>query len=181
MRTGTKSLLVGAHWPPHMLAVTLAWRWMYGSWPTWRELVVIGLHDVGYLGCTEMDGVDGTRHPELGARIADVLLGSEYGDLIRGHSQGYADLAGVPLSRLYGPDKLSHMMEPSWLYVARTRLTGELAQYRARTRGGRERVDDASVGDRAWFRIVRMRMARGGMRHVINHIAPAGIGRDRGR
>lgn len=177
---GTKSLLIGAHWPPHILMVILAWRWLYGSWPTWQEAVAICLHDVGYAGCEEMDGEDGTRHPELGARIAENLLGEDYGELIRGHSKGYAELVGLPLSRLYGPDKLSHSFEFAACYTFRTRLTGELKQYRT-TLHNAARHDDASVSDVEWFRIIRARMARGGIAQAISQIAPNGLGEHRGR
>lgn len=180
MRTGTRSLLVGAHWPPHILAVTLAWRWLYGAWPTWREALAIVLHDIGYWGCEEMDGADGTLHPERGARLADRLLGREYGDLIRGHSKGYADHAGLPLSRLYAPDKLSHVFEVACFYCLRTRFTGELAQYRG-VLWGRPRHDDPEVSDAAWFRIIRARMARGGLEQAIRDIAPSKLGEHRGR
>ena len=181
MNVGTKSLLLGAHWPPHVVLVTLAWRWLYGSWPSLRELAAIVLHDIGYAGCREMDGEDGTRHPELGARVADLWLGEDCGALIRGHSKGYAELAGVPLSKLYAPDKLSIVFEPARFYAWRTRLTGELGQYRAVSHGGAPRADNAAVSDREWFRVIRMRMARGGLSHAISVAAPDGLGSHRGR
>lgn len=177
---GTLSLLVGAHWPPHIAMVTLAWRWLYGSWPTWRELACICLHDVGYAGCEQMDGDDGTLHPERGARIADRLFGKPFGDLIRGHSKGYADIAGVPLSKLYGPDKLSHAFEVSACYAFRTRLTGELQQYRG-CLWNAARHDDPSVSDAEWFRVIRARMTRGGIAHALTITAPNGLGEARGR
>lgn len=176
---GTKSLLFGAHWPPHVAATALAWRWLYGRWPTWREAVAIAVHDVGYLGCREMDGEDGVRHPELGARIAGALLGREYADLVRGHSKGYAELAGVPLSRLYAADKLAIAFEPAWLYLRRTRATGELAQYRTQNRGHARKDTDAP--DEVWFRVVRARMVRGAMNYAIATLAPDGLGEARGR
>jgi len=178
---GTRSLLIGAHWPLHNVMVVLAWRWLYGSWPTLREMAAIGLHDVGYLGCREMDGPDGTMHPDVGATLGDRFLGRDMGDLIRGHSKGYAETVRVPLSRLYGPDKLSHAFEPVWLYVARTRLTGEIRQYRAVAHGCAPRNDDPSVSDHDWFRVVRSRMARGGIAAALDVLAPTGLGEHRGR
>ena len=178
---GTRSLLIGAHWPLHNLMVVAAWRYLYGSWPTWRELVAIGLHDLGYLGCREMDGPDGTMHPEAGARLADRMLGREYGDLIRGHSKGYAETIGVPLSRLYGPDKCSHAFESVRCYVLRTRLTGEIRQYRATTHGCAPRNDAPAVTDHEWFRVVRNRMIRGGTEAAVKAQAPDGLGLHRGR
>lgn len=177
---GTLSLLIGAHWPPHIAMVILAWRWLYGTWPTWREAIAICLHDVGYWGCEQMDGEDGTRHPELGARIARRLLGEGYDDLIRGHSKGYADIVGLPLSRMYGPDKLSHAFEAAWCYTLRTRLTGELQQYRG-CLWNAARHDDLSVSDAEWFRVIRARMTRGGIAHALTIIAPNKLGEARGR
>ena len=181
MRMGTKSLLIGAHWPLHNGMVVLAWRWLYGTWPTLKELGAIALHDIGYLGVHEMDGADGLRHPAPGAYFADRLLGREYGDLIRGHSKGYADLMGIPLSKLYGPDKMSHVFESCRFYAWRTRLTGELAQYRAVDHGRAPRMDRADLSDEDWFLIVRARMARGGLNHVIDLLAPDGAGSHNGR
>lgn len=172
MTVGTKSLLLGAHWPPHVGMITLAWRWLYGHWPTPKEFLTICIHDIGYLGVKEMDGHDGTRHPELGAKIADALLGTPYGDLIRGHSKGYAESVGIPLSKLYGPDKLSHALECAALYCFRTRWTGELQQYRSTTHGCAPRKDDPSVADIDWFRITRARMARGGINAALEILAP---------
>jgi len=179
LSVGTKSLLYGAHWPPHALAVALSWRWLYGKWPSLKQAAAIGLHDVGYLGCRDMDGDEGVRHPELGARIADAILGREYGDLVRGHSQGYANLVGVPLSRLYAADKLAIALEVSWLYLARTRATGELAQYRTQNRGRPRK--DTGASDDLWFRVVRARMVRGAMQYAVSELAPDGLGASRGR
>jgi hypothetical protein len=160
--------------------VIVAWRWIYGSWPSWKEIAAICVHDWGYWGCAEMDGEDGIRHPEFGATIADNLLGEEYGNLVRGHSKGYADRLGVALSKLYAPDKLSHVFELAPFYVLRTRLTGELGQYRGML-WGRKRVDDVDVSDANWFRVVRLRMARGGLNHAIETLAPNKLGEHRGR
>jgi len=176
---GTRSLLFGAHYPLHPIEVALAWRWLYGQWPSLREALAIAVHDLGYLGVQEFDGEDGTRHPELGARIAGLLLGEEYAALVRGHSKGYAELVGAPLSRLYGPDKLSHAFEPAWFYVLRTRATGEIRQYRATAHGCAPRCDDPGVSDEAWFRVIRARMARGGISAVLEQVGR--LGEHRGR
>jgi hypothetical protein len=178
---GTKSLLFGAHWPPHIAMVALAWRWLYGQWPTPKELAAICLHDIGYWGVEQMDGHDGTMHPWKGAKLADRFLGPEYGDLIRGHSKGYVGLENIALSKLYAADKLAVAFEPSWLYCLRTRLSGELQQYRECGPGGAKRLDEEGIGDRQWFRIIRARMIRGGLSHAITLLAPEGIGSARGR
>lgn len=176
MNIGTKSLLFGAHWPLHNVAVALAWKWLYGTWPTVRELAAIALHDVGYVGCPEMDGPVGTTHPRLGAEIARHTLGEDMARLIEGHSKGFADAFGLPLSKLYGPDKCSHMFEPICWYVFRTRLTGELKMYRSMNHGASPRNNDPTVVDAEWFRIIRLRMARAGIEHAIKMTAPDGLG-----
>lgn len=181
MTLGTKSLLFGAHWPPHIGMIALAWKWLYGSWPNPKEFLAICLHDIGYLGVKEMDGDDGTKHPELGAGIADIVLGKPYGDLIRGHSKGYAELIGVPLSKLYGPDKLSHAFEFVAFYTFRTRLTGELQQYKDVHHGCTPKFDNPQTPDQEWFQIVRARMAREGINAALEIIAPNGLGSHRGR
>lgn len=175
MTVGTKSLLIGAHWPPHMLMVVLAWKWLYGTWPSLKEMAAIAIHDIGYVGCKDMDGEQGNDHPELGAKIADHFLGVKYGDLIRGHSKGYARSKGYELSKLYGPDKLSHAFEPLWLYPIRTRLTSELRQYRY-TNHGVVRQDDPTVSDKEWFRAIRMLMALSGIQQTIDASVPKGFG-----
>lgn len=150
MTVGTRSLLFGVHqvvW--HPVTVALAWRRLYGRWPTWREAVCIALHDLGYLGVREMDGADGERHPELGARVAAGLLGREYGRLCLLHSRHYAVRVGAAPSALCWADKLSILYEPWWFYLPRARLSGELAEYRDRANGAGA-VTSART-DREWF------------------------------
>jgi hypothetical protein len=52
------------------------------------------LHDIGYMGCRDMDGPDGESHVELGAQVMEVLFGSKWGDFyklcgIRAHCKGF--------------------------------------------------------------------------------------------
>ena len=179
---GTKSLLFGAHWPPHILGVALAWRWLYGSWPTWKEFLTICVHDIGNIGCEQMEDGDGRQHPELGAVIAENMLGEEYGNLIRGHSKGYAESMGVPLSKLYAPDKLAIAFDTALFYTFRTRITGELGHYRSAGDAYHQpSKDDLDVPDADWFRVVRARMIRGGLQHALTILAPTGLGALRGR
>ena len=179
---GTKSLIFGAHWPPHIAAVVASWRWLYGSWPTWKEFVAICIHDIGYLGCEHMENGKGMLHPARGARIADRLLGKQYGDLIRGHSKGYAEAFGVPLSKMYPPDKLAIAFDTALFYTFRTRITGELEQYRtAGDAHHQPQEEDFKVPDDDWFRVVRSRMIRSGLDHALKITAPTGLGSLRGR
>ena len=161
MTIGTKTLLLGSHWPLHPVHVCLAWRFCYGEWPTWREAVAIVLHDLGYLGCHDLEGAEGLRHPEAGARWADRLLGVDYGNLIRGHSNGYASMVGLPHSKLYAADKVAFALEPGWLWLWRTRLTGEWTEYRKLANNPED------MTDRELFLLIRARMVRGGLAAVI--------------
>jgi hypothetical protein len=127
---GLRSLLFGVHqfiW--HPWTVYRAWRQLYGK-PDWREVVCIIIHDWGYWNSPNMDGPEGQRHPECGARIARWLFGDEYGDLVLYHSRHYARLMGQPPSKLCWADKLSILYEPKWFYLLRAKLTGEIHEYR---------------------------------------------------
>lgn len=73
---GSRSLLFGVHqflW--HPVTVALAWRRLHKKWPSLGECVCIFVHDWGYWGCNDMDGPEGKRHPELGARVAARWVG----------------------------------------------------------------------------------------------------------
>jgi len=68
---GSRSLLFGVHqfiW--HPITVAVAWRKLYGKWPTFLESLCIVVHDWGYWGCPNMDGEQGKRHPVRGACLA---------------------------------------------------------------------------------------------------------------
>jgi hypothetical protein len=127
---GTKSLLFGVHqFLLHPLLVTLAWHHLYKSWPGWRELFCIFVHDLGYWGVKDMDGFDGRCHPFLGAKIARRLFGQEYYNFCIGHSRSLCRQVGVRYSKLCWADKCSVSLESDWFYLLRARLTGELGQY----------------------------------------------------
>jgi hypothetical protein len=159
VRVGTLSLLVGVHqvlW--HPLTCILAWRRLFGYWPTWRELVCIFIHDWGYAHAPNMDGVEGERHPELGARLAGRLFGPGYCALVLYHSRHYARQFDEPCSRLCWADKLSIWFDPPWFYLLRARLSGELAEYRALA--DRAGFVPREAPDRVWLRGIRWRFAR---------------------
>lgn len=50
MKEGTKSVLFGAHSVVHSIMVIIAWKKLYFKWPSWKEIVCIFLHDIGYWG-----------------------------------------------------------------------------------------------------------------------------------
>ena len=142
MNVGTKSLLFGVHqflW--HPITVLLAWIELYG-FPEWRELVCIVIHDWGYWGSPNMDGVEGERHPEYAAEIALKYLDSKNGKPIWTfypdryhnsclyHSRHYARNDNHKPSDLCWADKLSIKYDPWWFYLTRAWMSGELFEYR---------------------------------------------------
>lgn len=161
MTVGTKSVLFGVHqcvW--HPITVVLAWRSLYGSWPTWRQMVCIALHDLGYWGCRDMDGVEGRKHPLWGADLARRLfsiprLGGSQGLALKVwwfcvcHSRHTADILCLEPSALCWADKGSIMWEPEWFYLFRARLSGEIHEYKrnAVTAGHL----NPGATDRGWF------------------------------
>lgn len=157
MSVGTRSLLFGAHqflW--HPLLVLIAWVKLYG-WPRPGELVVILVHDWGYAGSPDIEGPGGLHHPELGARLVNRLFGSECRDLVLYHSRAYARAAGRSPSRLCWADKLAFTLEPMRFYLWRTRLSGELAEYRARA--ARDGLVPVAASDEEWFVAVKRALA----------------------
>jgi hypothetical protein len=70
MKVGTRSVLFGAHcFFLHPWFVAAAWWRLYGfPWDP-RLWVAFAVHDIGYIGKTNMDGEEGETHPELGAAI----------------------------------------------------------------------------------------------------------------
>lgn len=130
MKIGTKSLLFGVHQIIiHPICVYRAWRYLYGR-PKWREVICIIIHDWGYFGKPNIDGPEGSRHPEYAARLATKLFGIRYGDLCLYHSRHYARDAVQEPSKLCWADKLSIIMEPKWFYLFRARISGELREFR---------------------------------------------------
>jgi len=131
MKLGTKSILFGTHqflW--HPLTVGLAWHKLFGVWPKWREWACIFVHDLGYWGKPNIDGKEGKTHPELGAYIAHRLLGHPYDQLVLFHSRDYSRAHRTEPSPLCWADKYSVMFDPKWFYLLRSRLSGEVHEYR---------------------------------------------------
>jgi hypothetical protein len=75
MQVGTRSVLFGVHqFLIHPLFVALAWWKLYGfPWDP-RLWVAFFVHDLGYVGKPNLDGPEGERHVELGARIMHWLF-----------------------------------------------------------------------------------------------------------
>jgi hypothetical protein len=158
MRVGTKSLLFGVHQVfIHPLVVTLAWRKLYGKWPTPMQLVCIIIHDWGSWGCTTMDGADGKNHPQWAAKKVSKY-GHCYHDLCLYHSRHVARVPRRPVSALYYADKLSFAYMPWWLYTTLGVLTGEIYEYRKQTENNY--ITSPKWGHKKWFMVVKEEMIK---------------------
>ncbi len=129
MKVGTKSILYGVHafWL-HPFIVAIAWTKLY-SFPLdpriWLSFLV---HDIGYIGCTSIDGPDGKLHPILGSKMMSIF-GPNWSDFVKYHSRGQARRDNKPVSKLCLADKLAWTIEPWWLYIPRATLSGEIYEY----------------------------------------------------
>ena len=172
MKVGTKSVLFGAHcFFIHPWFVALAWWKLYGFPFDPRLWVAFFVHDLGYWGKPNMDGMEGESHPEFGANVMHLLFdrsifGREYANLLASefdmpfydtkwrdftyyHSRFLAKRDGRSFSRLCVADKLAFTLEPWWFYLPRVKLTGEIDEYvelAAAQRCGRGKYADDSVG-----------------------------------
>lgn len=178
MRIGTRSVLYGAHcFLLHPWFVALAWWKLYGFPFDPRLWVAFFVHDLGYIGKPNMDGVEGEIHPLVGARIMTRLfdrelsathIGMGHGYAMLGewgrfsllHSRYFAKSLWLQPSRLCMADKLAIALTPAWIYLPMVRATGEIREYMAhakyRSQGNealstdeRRRVLSSSQAD--WF------------------------------
>lgn len=141
---GTKSLLFGVHqFLVHPITVAIAWVKLYGfrkvpdpyvgrvSILDPRVMFAVFVHDIGYFGKTDMDGVKGIRHPIFGALMCGSLFGEEWAAFSLGHSSSMTSMASLPcVSSLYAPDKYAMVITPTWLYLLLARASGEMKEYR---------------------------------------------------
>jgi hypothetical protein len=149
MKTGTKSVLFGAHcFFIHPWFVAWAWTILNGFPLDPRLWVAFFVHDLGYIGKAKMDDEAGETHPLLGAKIMALfdppyLLRlfdrcgwgtSHWHDFSLLHSRYYAKRLGLPFSRLCVADKLAFALTPAWLYLPMVRLTGEIDEYLERSK-----------------------------------------------
>lgn len=167
LSVGTKSVLFGAHafwWHPFL--VLRAWFHLYRRRPSLAQIVAIFLHDLGYVGCRDMDGLQGFWHPArsavLFARVAGIVpqrwlprslrmpwheFQLRVTEEILGHSRRYCRGRTDLVSKLCWPDKLSLHYECGWFYLLRVGLTGELREYRRNSEGV-----SSGMPNRVWFR-----------------------------
>jgi hypothetical protein len=151
MKVGTKSVLFGAHcFFIHPWFVFVAWWKLYGFPFDPRLWIAFFVHDLGYFGKPNMDGEEGERHPEWGAKLMYKLFDYEFinqfgtkyhtkiwHDFCLYHSRFYAKKNGAQPSRLCVADKLSICLEPSWLYLPRVRWSGEINEYMKNAENGK--------------------------------------------
>lgn len=144
MKIGTKSVLFGAHcFLIHPIFVASGWKALFGfPWDP-RLWFAFALHDIGYIGRSDMDGCSGEEHVILGARIMGWLFGSKWADECYRHSRYWSQRMGLPVSRLCLADKLAFAITPGWLYIPMARWTGELTEYMQRSK-------ERQAGDRGF-------------------------------
>ncbi len=139
---GTRNLLFGEHQLVlHSLFVARAWWKLFGFPRDIRLWVCFFLHDVGYFGCTDIDGDTGRTHPELGAQIVHWLFDkkgkSEYWfvqppvwyEFCLYHSRYYAKKEDHPISALALADKMAFVITPWWVFLPLARLSGGIREY----------------------------------------------------
>jgi hypothetical protein len=162
MTIGTKSVLFGAHqFLIHPIMIALAWLRLFGPPLDPRLWFAFFLHDVGYIGCTDMDGASGERHPERGARLMRALFGDKWGEFTLLHSRSYAKACGQPVSQLCLADKLATAITPAWLYLPLACLTGEIGEYMRNTSTQHDDHFCSTIGARTgdvgvWFEELRI-------------------------
>lgn len=133
MTIGTRSVLFGAHafWL-HPLFVARAWTRLYGfPWDP-RLWVAFFVHDLGYVGKSDMDGPDGEKHPYWGAALVHRWFDRRndlWWRLVAYHSRYLAKKDHQPPSCLCFADKMALYLTPAWLYIPMVRATGELTEY----------------------------------------------------
>lgn len=129
MKIGTKSVLFGAHcFFLHPWFVLAGWIRLYGFPFDPRIWIAFFVHDLGYIGKPNMDGAEGERHVEFGARIMRIF-GQEWSDFSMYHSRYYAKKNNAQPSKLCFADKLSFVCTPRWIYLPMVTATGEINEY----------------------------------------------------
>lgn len=150
MTLGTKTLLFGVHqFLIHPILVIIAWIKIYKSFPSFRELVCIFIHDLGYWGKPSLKNADGDKHPELGGQIAWWLFGNEWKDFVLGHSSFYVKRNCMQRSKLFYADKYWHNMIPLWFYKILAVPTGEFKHYRGLKHA--RQVSELDATDDEWW------------------------------
>ena len=127
---GTRSVLCGAHafWQ-HWLFVAIGWIKLYGFPFDPRIWFAFFCHDLGYWGLPNLDGPEGERHVEFGARLMGFFFGIRWYEFCLYHSRHYAKKFNKLPSKLCFADKLAFVYTPRWLYLPLVTLTGEINEF----------------------------------------------------
>lgn len=158
MTVGTKSLLFGVHqFLLHPLFLAMGWNRLYGTPLSFRLWYCFFLHDIGYIGKTDMDGeFEGQTHPELGAKIIAKLFGEEWGNFCLLHSRFYAKSKNRAHSKLCTVDKLAFCYYPPKLFIFLARLSGEMDFYREFSKDANEFEDLDKMTDLEWYHALKL-------------------------
>jgi hypothetical protein len=161
MKTGTKSLLIGAHqFIIHPICVAIAWNRLYGFPKDIRLWCAFFLHDIGYFGCSNIDGLEGKKHPYLGANIISCLFDRQnyaWFQFSVLHSGYIAKIYGMEASKLCAADKLAFCIHPKWMYLLGCTLSGEIKEYlnNAKENGGYKFTNKKEWHKRIYFHMLR--------------------------
>jgi hypothetical protein len=175
MKIGTRTVLYGAHsWFLHPWFVALAWWRLYGFPFDPRLWIAFFVHDLGYIGKADLDGPDGERHVEFGAKLMSKLFDRRergdfkfiilnfpgetphaigtWGQLCLFHSRFYAKRFSFPFSRLCVADKLAIVLTPRWIAEPLMRLTGEWTYFEALHADPKSKyADEPRFDGRDWY------------------------------
>lgn len=157
MRTGTKSLLFGGHqFIIHPIILFFCYWKLYGFPFDPRLWVCFVVHDWGYFGCSDMDGVFGKFHPVYGGNIVRLLFGRKWAMFCMTHSRKIVELLNYILStddfkisRLGVADKLAIVYTPIWMYCKE-----ELSEYI------RYESQDSCISPKSWKDIIDKKALR---------------------
>lgn len=156
MKTGTKSVLIGAHcFFIHPWFVALAWWKLYGFPFDPRLWVAFFVHDLGYIGKPDMDGDEGELHPYWGACLMGFLFGKTWFDFTLHHSRFLSKKNGAQYSKLCVADKLAICLTPAWLYLPMVRLTGEIKEYMKDAERNSNGVLKMQKSEEVWYQGVQ--------------------------
>lgn len=154
MKTGTKSVLFGAHcFITHPFFLAYAWYKMYGFPFDPRLWIAFFVHDLGYIGKSKMDDDLGELHPYWGAAFMGVLFGHKWFEFTLYHSRYLAKRNNAQYSKLCVADKYCIAITPHWLYLPMVRATGEIHEYMDLVKDGGKYSSMANVqsGQKEWY------------------------------
>ena len=142
MKIGTKTLFFGCHqFIIHPLYVYIAWIKLYHKLPSIGETLAIIIHDWGYFGKGDLDGIDGEKHPEWACKFFNNIKHLwftqnwfvkclDLSDLCLYHSRSYAKIYNAEPSKLCWADKYGTILYGKYLWTFLATISGELNEYK---------------------------------------------------